>query len=275
MAKTRKNKKCDFQLAIPSYQRAETLRDKTMKILQEYKIPPSCITVFVANEDELKTYKDTLEPESYGKLVVAQKGVMEVRNFIVGYYPRGERVVCIDDDIRGFLEFDPANKRHERPLKSLLKIIDRGFKECEKAGSTLWGVYPVANGFFMKPTVTTDLKFCVGPFWGCFNPGKEVRIDIGQGEKEDYQRTLQFFIKDGAVVRLNFVSPKTAVYKTPGGLQFGNRFKREHKTIKAMMKRWPGWIKENPTRKSKMPEIRLKNPNLESEKAKNMTRRKK
>jgi hypothetical protein len=118
----------------------------------------------------------------------------------------------------------------------------------------------------MKPTVSTDLKFCVGPFWGCVNPGKEVRIDIGQGEKEDYQRTIQFFKADGAVVRLNFVAPKTAVYKTPGGLQFGNRLKREHQTIKRMMKKYPGWIKLNPTRKSKMPEIRLVDPTKKGKK---------
>jgi hypothetical protein len=101
-----------------------------------------------------------------------------------------------------------------------------------------------------------------------------VRIDIGQGEKEDYQRTIQFFQKDGAVVRLNFVAPKTAVYKTAGGLQFGNRLKREHATIKRMMKKYPGWIKLNPTRKSKMPEIRLMDPESAAKKEKNVTRKK-
>jgi len=37
-----------------------------------------------------------------------------------------------------------------------------------------------------------------------------------------------------------------------------------------MMKRYPGWIKLNPTRKSKMPEIRLMDPT----KVKNVTRKK-
>ena len=265
----------DYTVVVPSYKRAEGCRDKTLAVLKEYRIPKEAIYVVVADKDQKKEYEAVLDPSTYKEILVGVPGLPQVRNWIFDHFPKGTPLVSLDDDVSGFIEYDGSQKRHERKLKSLKGIIERGFKECKKANCRFWGVYPSANGFFMKPTVTTDLKFCVGPFWGCFNPGKEVRIDIGQGEKEDYQRTLQFFIKDGAVVRLNFVSPKTAVYKTPGGLQFGNRFKREHKTIKAMMKRWPGWIKENPTRKSKMPEIRLKNPNLESEKAKNITRRKK
>ena len=256
MAKTRKNKRCDFQLAIPSYQRAETLRDKTMKILEEYKIPSNCITVFVANEDELKTYKDTLEPGSYGKLVVAQKGVMEVRNFIVGYYPKGEKVVCIDDDIRGFLEFDSTTKRHERPLKSLLKIIDRGFKECEKAGATLWGVYPVANGFFMKDKVTTDLRFIVGSFFGFINQGLD-KIRLTTGSKDDYERTILHYLLNGSVVRLGFVSPKTAYYKEPGGMQQTGRIEREEAAVKHLLKKYPDLVHRSKSRSTGFPEIRL------------------
>ena len=261
----------DYTIVIPSYKRAEGCRDKTLAVLHEYKIPKENIVVIVANKEEEANYEAVLDPKTYGKILVGVPGLPEVRNWIFDHFPKGTPLVSCDDDISGFIEYDSSHKRHERKLRSLKGVINRGFSECKKANCRFWGVYPSANGFFMKPTVSTDLKFCVGPFWGCFNPGKDIRIDIGKGEKEDYQRTIQFFQKDGAVVRLNFVAPKTSVYKTPGGLQFGNRLKREHKTIKAMMKKYPGWIKLNPTRKSKMPEIRLMDPT----KQKNTTRRKK
>jgi len=54
------------------------------------------------------------------------------------------------------------------------------------------------------------LKFIIGSFGGFINPGNEVLIEISEGEKDDYERTLKFFQRDGAVVRLNFVSAKTA-----------------------------------------------------------------
>jgi hypothetical protein len=116
-------------------------------------------------------------------------------------------------------------------------------------------VYPSANGFFMKPTVTTDLRFNIGSFWGCFNPGKEIHLD--RDEKEDYERTLKFFVRDGNVVRLNFVSPKTAYYKEPGGMHTRNRLKHQHVAVKALLKKYPQFVKSNPTRKSGFPEIRI------------------
>jgi cellulose synthase/poly-beta-1,6-N-acetylglucosamine synthase-like glycosyltransferase len=263
----------DYTVVIPSYKRPEGCRDKTLALLHKYKIPKDQIVVVVANKEEKELYKAALDPKTYKEILVGVPGLPEVRNWIFDHFPKGHKLVSFDDDVSGFIEYTTTTKRHERELRSLKETIRRGFSECEKANCRFWGVYPTPNGFFMKPTVSTDLKFCVGPFWGCLNPGKDIRIDIGQGEKEDYQRTIQFFQKDGAVVRLNFVAPKTAVYKTPGGLQFGNRLKREHKTIKAMMKRYPGWIKANPTRKSKMPEIRLTDPTKGASGTKTKTRK--
>uniref|UniRef100_A0A6C0DP51 Glycosyltransferase n=1 Tax=viral metagenome TaxID=1070528 RepID=A0A6C0DP51_9ZZZZ len=245
----------DWTVVIPSYNRVTTLKEKTLKVLQEYSIPKEKIVVFVANEEQKTLYEEGVG-DSVGKIVVGVKGLSEVRNFIFDYFPKGTPLVSFDDDVRGFLEYDPKAKRKERRLRNLVKVFDRGFEECKKAGARLWGVYPVPNGFFMKPTVTTDLKFIIGSFWGCFNPGSEIQLKLG-GEKEDYQRTIQFWEKDGAVVRLNFISPKTAYYKEPGGMQEGNRKAKQKKTVKAMLKKWPQYIKENPSRKSGYPEIRL------------------
>lgn len=246
----------DWVIVIPSYNRVETLKEKTLACLQKYKIPASKIHIFVANEEQKKLYEEGLDKDSYAKLIVGVKGLAEVRNFIFDYFPVGKKLVECDDDIRGFLEFDSTVRRHEKPLRSLKTVIERGFAECEKAGARLWGVYPVPNGFFMKPHVSTDFRFCIGSFWGCINPGKALALPFG-GEKEDYQRTIQFWEADGAVVRLNFVSPKTAYYKEPGGMQEGDRAAKQRATVKKMLKKWPQYIKLNPTRKSGYPELRL------------------
>lgn len=252
--------KADWVVVIPSYNRVDTLKAKTLKLLQDHKIPASKIYVFVANEEQKKLYEEGLEKGSVGHIVVGVKGLPEVRNFIFDYFPKGKPLVSFDDDVRGFLEFDESAKRHEKKISNLAKMFDRGFEECKKASARFWGVYPSANGFFMKDTVTTDLKFIIGSFWGCFNPKDEVRITIGNGEKEDYQRTIQFWELDKVVVRLNMYAVQTATYATPGGLQEGNRLEREKKTVEAMLKKWPQYIKMNPRRKSGYPEIRLVQP---------------
>jgi hypothetical protein len=258
-----------YEIAIPSYKRHETLQTKTLAVLKEYRIPSNKITVFVANKDEEKIYKEYLDPKTYGKIVVAEKGLTNARNFISDYFPVGTLLVSMDDDIKGFLEYDGSAPRKERPLRSLLGVIKRGFQECVKNGCRLWGVYSVPNGFFMKDTVSTDLKFLVGSFWGCVNPGTKGShgVKMIMDEKEDYYRTLQYFLQDGKVVRLNFVAPKTAYYKEPGGMQENpERKKKQEHAVKFLLAKYPEFVALNPTRKSGFMEIRLKDMRAKLEK---------
>ncbi len=257
--KTRKSKG-DYVVAIPSYKRQETLKSKTLHMLQEFRIPASKIFIFVADKDEEEVYRNALDKTSYNKIVVGIKGLAPVRNFIADYFPIGKKIVFCDDDIKGFLEFDASKPRKEKPLSDLDKLIRRGFSECMSHGCRLWGVYPTPNGFFMKDTVSTDLKFCVGSFFGLINPGTKA-MTIPVSEKEDYYRTLRMYELDGCVVRLNFVAAKTAYYKEPGGMQTDpQRKEKQEKAVEFLLKEFPTWVKRNPTRKSGFPEIRIKAP---------------
>lgn len=248
----------DYVVAIPSYKRATTLTEKTLSTLKKYRIPSSKIYIFVADKEEEEVYRNTVPKDLYFKIIVAVKGVKEVRNFITGYFPIGKHLVCMDDDVKGFIEYDEKEKRHEKPLVSLERVLKRGFAECKQAGARMWGIYASANGFFMKPTVSTDLKFIVGCFFGIINPGlKELTLPIS--EKDDYYRSLRMYELDGSVVRLNFIAPKTAYYKEPGGMQSDpERKKKQELAVKFLLKEYPDWVKLNPTRKSGFMEIRLK-----------------
>ena len=82
----------------------------------------------------------------------------------------------------------------------------------------MFGVYAVNNPMFMKDKVSVGLYFCVGTLHGMVirhDPDLTVTID----EKDDYQRTLQHYVKDGAVVRLDYITIKTKYYTEPGGMQ--------------------------------------------------------
>jgi hypothetical protein len=266
--KTLKNKK-DWIVAIPSYKRAETLKNKTLAVLQKYNIPASKIYIFVANKEEEELYKKTIPATMYNKIIVGVPGLAEVRNFISDYFPIGQKMVCMDDDITGFIEYSEENKRHEIPLRSLIRIINRGFIEAKKHNATLWGIYPVANGYFMKPTVTTKLTNIIGCFWGYINPGSkgEKGISLEMSEKEDYIRAIKAYLRDGVVVRLNFVAPKTAYYKEPGGMQTDpNRLEKHEKAIDYLLKKYPDFVKRSPPRKIGFPEIRIKDSTVKHNK---------
>jgi len=256
---TRRKISFPWEVAIPSYKRPEILRNKTLAVLKHYKIPPSKITVFVADKEQEKLYKDTLKEGSYGKIVVGIVGMSAIRNFISEYYPVGTQIVNIDDDIKGFLEYDASKHHKEKPLRSLLAVIKRGFSECEKAEAKLWGVYPVANGFFMKPKISLDLRYVIGSFWGCINPGTTIKITLDI--KEDYERSILYYKADGAIVRLNMVAPISSYYKEPSGIQEERTRQKVEKSARWLVKTYPDLAVLNPNKKSGFMEVRLRDSN--------------
>lgn len=247
-----------WRVVIPSYKREETVQKKTLATLKRYGIPATQITIFVANAEQKAVYEAALPRGAVKEMIVGEPGLAQVRNYILNYYPKGTKIVMMDDDVTGFVERTADGGM--RPLRSLKAVINKGFAEADKAGASLWGVYPVPNGFFMKPTITQDLKFIIGSFWGILNPGSGPDgIHLPMSEKEDYIRTLMSFDRDGTVVRINYVSPKTAYYKEPGGMQTDpKRLEKQKVAVKFLMDTWPDKVMLNPRRKSDYPEILLR-----------------
>lgn len=267
MRKTRKATKAtnatSWVIAIPSYKRAETLRDKTLTVLREHAIPPQKIHVFVANKQEYDTYKTTLDPNSYGHMHIAEPGMAAVRNFITRFFPVGAPIFNMDDDIRGFIEYSDGAKRNERPLRSLSAAITAGFAAARATGYRLFGFYPVANGYFMKPGHTTDLRYIIGSVWGILNPGPILKVTLD--DKEDYLRSVIMYLLDGGVLRFNNIAPQSAYYKEPGGMQEERTMRRIEGSAKAMVAAFPDLVKINLTKKSGMPEVRLRDSRPEEE----------
>jgi hypothetical protein len=252
-------------IAIPSYRRATTLRDKTLAVLRAYRIPRDRIHVFVANEEEAATYKATLDPATYGHLHIAEPGMAAVRNFITRFFPIGKPIFNVDDDIRGFLEWSPTARRHERPLRSLSAAITAGFAAARRTGYRLFGFYAVPNGFFMKGgPPSTDLKYIIGSVWGILNPGPSA-LTVTIDDKEDYLRSVMMYLLDGGVLRFNNIAPQSAYYKEPGGMQETRTMKRIDASAREMVRAFPDLVTLNLTKKSGMPEVRLRDSRPEAE----------
>lgn len=248
--------KTNWIIAIPSYKRAETLKEKTLATLNHYKINPALIHVFVANKEEYNTYKATLDPKTYGHLHIAIPGMAAVRNYITRFFPKGKAIFNMDDDIRGFLEWSPKARRHERPLQDLKAAISTGFATLRKEGLRLFGFYPVSNGFFMKDGYTTDLRYIIGSVWGILNPGPVLTVTID--DKEDYLRSVMMYLLDGGVVRFSCIAPQSAYYKEEGGMQEERTMSRIDGSARAMVAAFPDLVTLNLSKKSGMPEVRLR-----------------
>jgi hypothetical protein len=218
----------DYIVAIPSYKRAELCRDKTLAVLKHHKIPASKIYVYVANLEEYDAYVQVLDKSLFNKLVIGIKGLVPQRQFIMSQWPEGKHIVFFDDDVAKIdLTLSPMFRG-----KSLEHFFKGAFAECKNHKSFIWGVYPVFNPFFRKgrDEISTCLNYIVGAFYGIINrPNLDaIRLTITKenGQKEDVERTLKYFINDGIVIRFNRIGFITKYYGKSGGLgTFDDRLK--------------------------------------------------
>jgi hypothetical protein len=248
-----------WKVVVPSYNRPDGFKDKTLATLKFHNVNPDNIYLFVANEDQKIQYEKVISTRDVGHIIVAEKGLPQVRNYIFNYFPVGTPIVSFDDDVRSFVILDGEKLRPLEPAE-LGRLINLAFAECERVGAKFWGDYPVPNAFYMTSTISYDLRFIMGSFWGCFNPGSDIKISIGCGEKEDYMRTIQFWQRDKKLVRFNFWSHKTATYGGTGGLQSDGvkvRQARENSTVDLILEKWAQYVRRNPRRKSLYPEIQF------------------
>jgi hypothetical protein len=218
----------DYIVAIPSYKRAELCRDKTLAVLKHHKIPASKIYVYVANREEYDAYVQVLDKSLFNKLVIGIKGLVPQRQFIMSQWPQHKHIVFFDDDVAKIdLTLSPMFRG-----KSLDHFFKGAFAECKNHKSFIWGVYPVFNPFFRKgrDEISTCLNYIVGAFYGIINrPNLDaIRLTITKenGQKEDVERSLKYFINDGIVIRFNRIGFITKYYGKSGGLgTFDDRLK--------------------------------------------------
>jgi len=250
----------DYIVCIPSYKRAELCNEKSLAMLHDNKIPASKIYVYVANQEEYEEYKKVLDTKLYGKLVVGKKGLVPQRQFIMEQWPEGKHIVFFDDDVAKIdLTMSPVFKG-----KSLDYFFKYAFDECKKQKAFIWGVYPVFNPFFRKGRgeITTAQNYIVGAFYGIINRPKLKAIQLTltkeNGQKEDVERTIKYFIEDGIVLRFNKIGFVTKYYGKSGGLgTFEARLKPMLDASKLLKKTYPEYG-DISTKKNGMTEFRLK-----------------
>jgi len=217
-----------MRFAIPSYNRVIELGSKTLKTLEGHGINKSNIDIFCV-KGEIDEYKQRYPEYNF---IEAPLGMKEVRNFIFqDYYKEGDYIVSIDDDIETIRMKNPREWEESCFCDNELdleKEMNIAFKECEKSGRHLWGLYPVENHFFMKNSISYDYKFCVGNLWGVIVNKESLLVGIDQ--YEDYERCIKHYLKDGGMVRLNYLCCKTK-YISKGGMGKVREFKKSQEYL--------------------------------------------
>ena len=247
----------NFRVAIPSISRAETITKKTLNYLKQTDIDMSKVDIFLSNPNEEQAYRENLKNYPVNIIVSNTKHVNTQRNFIVDYYKEDELILGIDDDID--LVAMKVDDKNTIQLNSLTEFVENAFAISLDKKIDMWGVNPVINPYFMKNNVTFNLKYIVACFYGWRNNHDEKAYVSTNPEygKEDFERSIRYYIADGGVTRFNYVAPKTKYYSEKGGIQNYRTVEYEETAVKWLLETFPMYCKRNTKSKGKYPEVRL------------------
>ena len=222
----------EYIIVIPSHKRSTIINGKVIKLLEKHNIDKKKIFIFV-EESEIETYKKEL-PEY--QVVKGAKGIARQREAISKYFCENQPIVSIDDDVEEIYE-------HNEPIINLDYFIKDTFDFLNMNKLTMAGVYPVANWFFCKPTITTDLRFCAGAFKLYINDHKleQRKYEL----LEDYENTLLHYRHSKGVMRYNYIYLKCNYNSGKGGLKEYRTTERKLEEVKRFCLEYPQYAKSN------------------------------
>ena len=196
-----------IKIAIPSYKRSETLCKKTLHFLKSHEIPADSIYVFVEPEQRA-TYEAAImrhHPDYLPNMCEGRPGTAGQRRAIEDYFT-AEKIVCMDDDVAGLKMMVPLPLAH---------LFSECFRIAEEQKCALWGFHPSDNALSMKDQATVGLSYIIG---SCFGMHTKYLLDYPNNLTEDFERTMQYYRRDGRVIRFNGVGIRTKYFGV-GGLE--------------------------------------------------------
>ena len=248
-----------YEVAIPTYARADLLERTTLHLLASRGVAPERITLFVdATDPDFGAYQDLAHTKGLaGVHTCRSRGINAARRAIADYYPHGTPVVQCDDDITDVLR--ATGPKSLVPVTELHTWLQLAFTTTAGADLYCWGVNPVVNPYFMAPRQggpSTGLKFLIGTFWGFFSrPGHPVHATTVE-VKEDYDTSLRAWWYDGGALRFDTVSVKADHYRAAGGCQDYRTLAASATATDKLLRTWPGLVRRN-TRRAGHDEVLL------------------
>jgi hypothetical protein len=219
-----------YKIVIPSYLRSSIIKDKTLNTLEKFNVSKSLIYIFVV-EEEYDLYRNSVAEYN---IIIGTKGLINQRKFIENYFEENELIICMDDDI---IDFDFKNKTFD-------EFVNEAFHTCLNNRAFIWSVYPVWNLFYRQKQnyMTTDLRFIHGGFYGFINR-KSIDYGLPNDMKEDVERTLLYFIRDGIVIRFNQYGFKSKMYCKGGCGLFKDRLELNEKSTDYLVEKYSDYGK--------------------------------
>ena len=209
-----------MKFVIPSFQRPKGLLEKTLKYLDMMNVDRSDVYVFIREDDKfLPEYTSIV---AINLVPIDIKGIGATHNYITEHFDEGEFIVEIDDDLEYIVD------QERKPIDSFLGLCQEMKEKMEFTGCSYGGTYSVCNPLFMSKCdhYTTDLRYMLGCLRFRFIR-KEIKLETNYSE--DFENCILHFLRDGKILKNNWVACKTKNYNNGGCDGDGRNFESEKK----------------------------------------------
>ena len=196
-----------MKFVIPSYQRPQGLLNKTLKYLDFMNIDRSDVYIFIREDD--KFIEEYMSIPSVNVVPIDIKGIGETHNYITHHFDEGEFIVEIDDDLEYIVD------QERKQIEDFRGMCEEMKEKMEFVGCSYGGTYAVCNPMFMSKCdqYTTDLRYCLGCLRFRFIR-KDIKLETNFSE--DFENCILHFLRDGKILKNNWIAPKTKNYSIAG-----------------------------------------------------------
>jgi hypothetical protein len=206
-----------IKIAVRSYGRSDSIVKKTIgTLLEQEDLDLGRQLVVAVTQEEYADYKFALEAAPLLDLIIVPKGGHNATNGLIDYFPEGEQIIFMDDDISNVKHYTDIYDNSSRvATKCLGSIFGYGF---DRFSCAPFGIDFTPNLMFKqgKPFAEFKLRKIGGAWWGAHNSGSLKTL---QSHEDDNIRTARALHDHGGVGSINWLVATTAVGTNKGGMQ--------------------------------------------------------
>lgn len=212
----------EYIIAVRSYARSAVFPLKTYRMLEHNGLTDR-LYIFVANAAEKRLYEEALGDRPYKAIIVGELGGANAIRAICRYFPRGQRIVFMDDDLDRFFDFSRTGK-FRADSDDLARYLEDGFETIDRFECGAFTCSFMSNKLWLagKPFKEFRPFTLAGNFFGTRNDPDMITTEYSHGD--DLVRSVRYLERYGGVLVYWWAGFVTRYGKEEGGLQAsGNR----------------------------------------------------
>jgi len=245
----------DYMIGIPSYRRADNQR--TLTYLENLGFPKGRIIVSLQCPKDYDNYRKAGVEERVGSLVFKKgNNVSDNMNTLLNSVDIGTKLIMLDDDVNFIQKLENEKLINIESLEELNSLVEMGYSLVGQKDTALWGLYPVANSFFMKEGVK-ERALIIGSFFAVIT--SELRFNNLYSTKQDFEYCCQVIRKYGKLVRLENYTVKAQHYSKGGCADNWKDKETVINTAKKLCEEYSDIVRLNPNKEGEVQIAPIKN----------------